>query len=58
MHGRMPVREWVNRIPLYGMVGFIIISQNRHVMYNIGYLNGILRSLHLKKSDWWSYNEQ
>ena len=35
----------------------IIVSQNRHVMYNIGYLNGILRTLGLSESDWWAYNE-
>ncbi len=35
-----------------------VIGQIRHVMYNVGYLNGILRSLDLEESDWYSYNEK
>lgn len=35
-----------------------VIGQIRHVMYNIGYLNGVLRSLNLPESDWYSYNEK
>ena len=27
-------------------------------MYNVGYLNGILRSLDLNESDWYAYNEK
>ena len=34
-----------------------IFSQTRHVMYNIGYCNGILRALDLEESDWFAYNE-
>lgn len=44
-----------------GMEGYtymdVIMAQTRHIMYNIGYLNGILRSLGLEESDWWAYNE-
>jgi hypothetical protein len=36
----------------------VVVGQIRHVMYNIGYLNGILRSLDLPESDWYSYNEK
>ncbi len=36
----------------------VIICQVRHIMYNIGYLNGILRSKGLEESDWWAYNEK
>ncbi|OPJ60391.1 DinB family protein [Clostridium oryzae] len=36
----------------------IIMSQVRHIMYNIGYLNGILRSKGLEESDWYAYNEE
>jgi hypothetical protein len=36
----------------------VILGQTRHVMYNIGYLNGILRGLDLPESDWYSYNEK
>ncbi len=36
----------------------VIAGQIRHVMYNVGYLNGILRSLDLEESDWYSYNEK
>ncbi|MBE5960983.1 MAG: DinB family protein [Lachnospiraceae bacterium] len=44
--------------PLFFMTyADIIASQNRHVMYNMGYLNGILRSMNLEESDWWAYNE-
>lgn len=34
-----------------------IFSQTRHVMYNIGYCNGILRALDLEEADWFAYNE-
>jgi hypothetical protein len=36
----------------------VIAGQIRHIMYNIGYLNGILRGKGLEESDWYSYNEQ
>ena len=36
----------------------VIFCQIRHVMYNVGYLNGILRSLDLEESDWYAYNEK
>ena len=35
----------------------VIVGQIRHIMYNIGYLNGILREQCLPESDWYSYNE-
>ncbi len=35
----------------------VIVGQIRHIMYNIGYLNGILRQQGLEESDWYSYNE-
>jgi hypothetical protein len=35
----------------------VITAQIRHIMYNIGYLNGILRSKGLAESDWYAYNE-
>jgi hypothetical protein len=35
----------------------VITGQIRHIMYNIGYLNGILRGLGLPESDWYAYNE-
>ncbi|NLV58060.1 MAG: DinB family protein [Clostridiales bacterium] len=35
----------------------VIVGQIRHVMYNIGYLNGILRQQGMPESDWYSYNE-
>ncbi len=35
----------------------VIMTQLRHIMYNIGYLNGILRSLGCPESDWYAYNE-
>lgn len=35
----------------------IITGQIRHLMYNIGYLNGILREQGLPESDWYAYNE-
>lgn len=35
----------------------VILGQIRHIMYNIGYLNGILRDHGLLESDWYSYNE-
>ena len=34
-----------------------IFSQTRHIMYNIGYCNGILRGLNLAEADWYAYNE-
>jgi len=34
-----------------------IFSQTRHVMYNIGYCNGILRQRDLAEADWYAYNE-
>ena len=34
-----------------------IISQTRHMMYNIGYCNGILRERNLTEADWYAYNE-
>ena len=36
----------------------VVFCQIRHVMYNVGYLNGILRSLNLEESDWYAYNEK
>lgn len=35
-----------------------IVCQSRHIMYNMGYLNGILRDRNLEESDWWAYNER
>ena len=35
----------------------VLTTQNRHAMYNVGYLNGILRGLGLPESDWYSCNE-
>ena len=35
----------------------VIMTQIRHIMYNIGYLNGILRSSGAEESDWYAYNE-
>ena len=35
----------------------VIMTQIRHIMYNIGYLNGILRGIGLTESDWYAYNE-
>jgi hypothetical protein len=35
----------------------VVLSQSRHVMYNIGYCNGILRAHGLPESDWYAYNE-
>ena len=34
-----------------------IFSQARHIMYNVGYCNGILRAHDLPESDWYAYNE-
>jgi len=34
-----------------------IFSQTRHVMYNIGYCNGILRQRDHAEADWYAYNE-
>jgi hypothetical protein len=36
----------------------VIMAQIRHIMYNIGYLNGILRSKGIDESDWYAYNEE
>lgn len=35
----------------------VIIGQIRHIMYNLGYINNVLRSNSLPESDWYSYNE-
>jgi len=35
----------------------VITGQIRHIMYNIGYLNGLLRERSLEEADWYSYNE-
>jgi hypothetical protein len=35
----------------------IFLSQTRHVMYNVGYCNGILRERGLPEADWYAYNE-
>lgn len=35
----------------------VFVGQTRHIMYNIGYCNGILRERDLEESDWYSYNE-
>jgi hypothetical protein len=35
----------------------VVFTQARHVMYNIGYCNGILRANDLPESDWYAYNE-
>lgn len=35
----------------------IVLGQIRHVMYNVGYLNGILRRHGLPASEWYAYNE-
>jgi len=34
-----------------------IFSQTRHIMYNIGYCNGILRKRNLPEAEWYAYNE-
>ena len=34
-----------------------VFSQTRHVMYNLGYCNGILRQQNLEEADWFAYNE-
>ena len=34
-----------------------IFSQARHIMYNVGYCNSILRTHDLEESDWYAYNE-
>lgn len=34
-----------------------IFSQTRHIMYNVGYCNGILRERGLEETDWYAYNE-
>jgi len=34
-----------------------IFSQTRHIMFNIGYCNGILRQQNLPEADWYAYNE-
>lgn len=35
----------------------VIFTQTRHIMYNVGYCNGILRERNLPESDWYAYNE-
>lgn len=35
----------------------VILTQTRHIMYNVGYCNGILRGQNLAESDWYAYNE-
>ena len=35
----------------------VFFGQSRHIMYNVGYCNGILREHNLEESDWYSYNE-
>ncbi len=35
----------------------IIFTQTRHIMYNVGYCNGILRAQNQAESDWYAYNE-
>ena len=35
----------------------VIFTQTRHIMYNVGYCNGILRTRGLPESDWYAYNE-
>jgi hypothetical protein len=45
-----------NNDPLFTYTD-VILGQIRHIMYNIGYLNGILRELGLPESDWYAYNE-
>ncbi|MHB8130976.1 MAG: DinB family protein [Mobilitalea sp.] len=35
----------------------VIMGQIRHIMYNIGYLNKILRDHGAEESDWYAYNE-
>ncbi len=36
----------------------MVMGQVRHVMYNVGYLNAVFRSLGMQESDWYAYNEQ
>lgn len=36
----------------------VIMGQIRHIMYNLGFLNGILRKDGVPESDWYSYNEE
>ena len=35
----------------------IVFTQTRHIMYNVGYCNGILRAQNHAESDWYAYNE-
>jgi len=35
----------------------ILFGQSRHILYNVGYCNGILRERGLEESDWYTYNE-
>ena len=35
----------------------IFFTQSRHIMYNVGYCNSILRERNLEESDWYAYNE-
>ena len=36
----------------------MVMGQVRLVMYNVGYLNAVFRSLGMQESDWYAYNEQ
>jgi hypothetical protein len=36
----------------------VITGQIRHIMYNIGYCNALLREQKLPEADWYSYNEK
>jgi len=35
----------------------MVMGQVRHIMYNAGYIYAVFRSLGLKESDWYAYNE-
>jgi hypothetical protein len=48
-----PVFDGIERYTLLD----ILFGQTRHIMYNVGYCNGILRERNLEESDWYSYNE-
>lgn len=36
----------------------VVTGQIRHIMYNVGYCNGILREQSLPEADWYAYNEK
>lgn len=36
----------------------MVMGQVRHIMYNVGYLNAIFRSLGMQEADWFANNEQ